>query len=68
VPPAQASDDKTFDNVSGQETEIWQTLILLRAPPQPNITLEDFHGTAEAIVFPDAWARLNQVIVRSLRR
>ena len=26
------------------------------------ITLEDFHGTAEAIVFPDAWARLNQVI------
>jgi DNA polymerase-3 subunit alpha len=26
------------------------------------ITLEDFHGTAEAIAFPDAWARLNQVI------
>jgi DNA polymerase-3 subunit alpha len=26
------------------------------------LTLEDFHGTAEAIVFPDAWARLNQVI------
>ncbi len=25
-------------------------------------TLEDFHGTAEAIVFPEAWARLNQVI------
>jgi DNA polymerase-3 subunit alpha len=27
------------------------------------LTLEDFHGTAEAIVFPEAWARLNQVIV-----
>ena len=26
------------------------------------ITLEDFHGTAEAIVFPEAWAKLNQVI------
>lgn len=26
------------------------------------LILEDFHGTAEAIVFPDAWARLNQVI------
>ena len=26
------------------------------------IVLEDFHGTAEALIFPDAWARLNQVI------
>jgi DNA polymerase-3 subunit alpha len=26
------------------------------------LTLEDFHGTAEAIVFPEAWARLNSVI------
>jgi DNA polymerase-3 subunit alpha len=26
------------------------------------LVLEDFHGTAEAIVFPDAWARLNQII------
>jgi len=26
------------------------------------IVLEDFHGTAEALVFPEAWARLNQVI------
>ena len=26
------------------------------------LVLEDFHGTADAIVFPDAWARLNQVI------
>ncbi len=26
------------------------------------VTIEDFHGTAEALVFPDAWARLNQVI------
>ena len=25
--------------------------------------LEDFHGTAEAIVFPDAWAKLNQTIL-----
>jgi DNA polymerase III subunit alpha len=27
------------------------------------LVLEDFHGTAEAIVFPEAWAKLNQVIV-----
>jgi DNA polymerase-3 subunit alpha len=27
------------------------------------LTLEDFHGTAEAIVFPDAWAKLNQTIL-----
>jgi len=26
------------------------------------LTLEDFHGTAEAIVFPDSWARLSQTI------
>ena len=26
------------------------------------LTLEDFHGTSEAIVFPEAWAKLNQVI------
>jgi DNA polymerase-3 subunit alpha len=26
------------------------------------IVLEDFHGTAEAIVFPDSWAKLNQVV------
>ena len=25
------------------------------------LVLEDFHGTAEAIVFPEAWAKLNQV-------
>jgi DNA polymerase-3 subunit alpha len=27
------------------------------------LVLEDLHGTAEAIVFPEAWASLNQVIV-----
>jgi DNA polymerase-3 subunit alpha len=27
------------------------------------LVLEDFHGTAEAICFPEAWAKLNQVIV-----
>ncbi len=26
------------------------------------LILEDFHGTAEAIVFPDAWATLNQTV------
>ena len=26
------------------------------------ITVEDFHGTAEAIVFPEAWAKLSQTI------
>jgi DNA polymerase-3 subunit alpha len=28
------------------------------------LVLEDFHGTAEAIVFPDAWAKLNQIILQ----
>jgi DNA polymerase-3 subunit alpha len=27
------------------------------------IVLEDFHGTSEAIVFPEAWAKLNRVLV-----
>jgi DNA polymerase III subunit alpha len=27
------------------------------------LVLEDFHGTAEAIVFPEAWAKLNGVIL-----
>jgi DNA polymerase-3 subunit alpha len=27
------------------------------------LVLEDFHGTADAIVFPETWAKLNQVIV-----
>ncbi len=26
------------------------------------LTLEDFHGTAEGLVFPEAWARLNEII------
>src|SRR5256885_15928581 len=26
------------------------------------LTVEDFHGTAEALVFPEAWAKLNEVI------
>ncbi|HKV70725.1 MAG TPA: DNA polymerase III subunit alpha, partial [Gemmatimonadales bacterium] len=26
------------------------------------LTLEDFHGTAEALVFPEAWSKLNSVI------
>ncbi len=30
------------------------------------LVLEDFHGTAEAIVFPDAWAKLNSVIKEDL--
>ena len=27
------------------------------------LVLEDFHGTSEAIVFPEAWARLNQTVL-----
>ncbi len=27
------------------------------------LTLEDFHGTAEALVFPDTWSKLSEVIV-----
>ncbi|NNG16770.1 MAG: DNA polymerase III subunit alpha [Gemmatimonadales bacterium] len=28
------------------------------------LVLEDFHGTAEAIVFPDTWAKLNQIVAQ----
>jgi DNA polymerase III subunit alpha len=28
------------------------------------LVLEDFHGTAEAIVFPESWAKLNQTILQ----
>ena len=31
------------------------------------LVLEDFHGTAEAIVFPDAWAKLNQTVLPDAR-
>ena len=27
------------------------------------LTLEDFHGTAEALVFPDTWSKLSDVVV-----
>jgi DNA polymerase-3 subunit alpha len=27
------------------------------------LTLEDFHGTAEALVFPEAWAKLSQIVI-----
>jgi DNA polymerase-3 subunit alpha len=27
------------------------------------LTLEDFHGTAEALVFPEAWSKLSHVII-----
>jgi DNA polymerase-3 subunit alpha len=27
------------------------------------LTVEDFHGTAEAIVFPETWGRLSQIVV-----
>jgi DNA polymerase-3 subunit alpha len=30
------------------------------------LVLEDFHGTADAIVFPDAWSRLNQIVKADL--
>ena len=30
------------------------------------LVLEDFHGTAEAIVFPDCWAKLNQGTVSNI--
>ncbi|HXG45819.1 MAG TPA: DNA polymerase III subunit alpha [Gemmatimonadales bacterium] len=30
------------------------------------LVIEDFHGTAEAIVFPESWARLNQVVREDL--
>ncbi len=50
-------------NVAAVVTAVKRQISKKTGKEYARLVLEDFHGTAEAIVFPDAWARLNQVIL-----
>ncbi|MGH7510105.1 MAG: DNA polymerase III subunit alpha [Gemmatimonadales bacterium] len=50
-------------NVAAVVTGVKRQISKKTGKEYARLVLEDFHGTAEAIVFPDAWARLNQTIV-----
>jgi DNA polymerase-3 subunit alpha len=48
--------------VAGVLTAVKRQISKKTGKEYARVTVEDFHGTAEAIVFPEAWAKLNQVI------
>ena len=48
--------------VAGVITAVRRQLAKKSGKEYARLTLEDFHGTAEVLVFPEAWARLNQVL------
>lgn len=48
--------------VAGVITAVRRQLAKKSGKEYARLTLEDFHGTAEVLVFPDAWARLNQTL------
>jgi DNA polymerase-3 subunit alpha len=48
--------------VAGVITAVRRQLAKKSGKEYARIVLEDFHGTAELLVFPDGWARLNQVL------
>ena len=50
-------------NVAAVVTAVSRRISKKSGAEYARLTLEDFHGTAEAIVFPDAWAKLSSVIV-----
>ena len=47
-------------NVAAVVTGVKRQISKQTGKEYARLVLEDFHGTAEAIVFPDAWAKLNQ--------
>ncbi|MGQ0703284.1 MAG: DNA polymerase III subunit alpha [Gemmatimonadales bacterium] len=49
--------------VAGVITAVRRQLSKKSGKEYARLVLEDFHGTAEVLVFPDAWARLNPVLV-----
>ena len=50
-------------NVAAVVTAVKRQISKKTGKEYARIVLEDFHGTSEAIVFPEAWARLNQVVL-----
>jgi DNA polymerase-3 subunit alpha len=50
-------------NVAAVVTGVKRQISKKTGKEYARLVLEDFHGTAEAIVFPDAWAKLNQTIL-----
>jgi DNA polymerase III subunit alpha len=50
-------------NVAAVVTAVKRQISKKTGKEYARLVLEDFHGTAEAIVFPDAWAKLNQTIL-----
>jgi DNA polymerase-3 subunit alpha len=49
-------------NVAAVVTAVKRQISKKTGKEYARLVLEDFHGTAEAIVFPEAWAKLNQII------
>ncbi|MDQ2670729.1 MAG: DNA polymerase III subunit alpha, partial [Gemmatimonadota bacterium] len=49
-------------NVAAVVTGVKRQISKKTGKEYARLTLEDFHGTAEAIVFPDAWSKLNQIV------
>jgi DNA polymerase III subunit alpha len=50
-------------NVAAVVTAVKRQISKKTGKEYARLVLEDFHGTAEAIVFPEAWAKLNQIIL-----
>jgi DNA polymerase III subunit alpha len=50
-------------NVAAVVTAVKRQISKKTGKEYARLVLEDFHGTAEAIVFPEAWARLNGTIL-----
>jgi DNA polymerase-3 subunit alpha len=48
--------------VAGVITAVRRQLARKSGKEYARLMIEDFHGTAEVLVFPDVWARLNQVL------
>jgi DNA polymerase-3 subunit alpha len=49
-------------NVAAVVTMVKRQISKKTGKEYARLVVEDFHGTAEAIVFPEAWAKLNQII------
>jgi len=54
------SDQKTW--IAAVVTVVKRQISRKSGAEYARLTLEDFHGTAEALVFPESWARLNSII------
>jgi len=49
--------------VAGVITAVRRQVARKSGKEYARLMIEDFHGTAEVLVFPESWARLNQVLV-----